>query len=278
MYVVSPIISSVQRMPPVTENDADLIRMYIDGDVDAGNKLFRKHYRMILQVIGEVTRGRWYSDDCLQAGAFGLYKAAHKFDVSRGNKFLTMAVPWIRKYVIEEVRNDHLPAGGIAFSPKFKERLYRYIGFEITGYTDEEIMEKMRITSAELESLKTASKQATRPLYFSERDSGEDEWGDKEEDLVREPSTESLEDRFESDEGFRELRDSVLSAISNEEFDDQERHILVFTLGLHGEYKAVTEIAGDLHLSIPNFSEKRREALFKLRKAMQGQWDLNGRI
>ena len=50
MLVVSPIVSSVQRMDPVTESDADLINAYIGGDQESGNKIFRKHYKMILQI------------------------------------------------------------------------------------------------------------------------------------------------------------------------------------------------------------------------------------
>lgn len=265
MFVVSPIVSSVQRMDPVTESDADLINAYIGGDQESGNKIFRKHYKMILQIIGEVTRGRFYSDDCLQAGAFGLYKAAHKYDASRGFKFLTMAVPWIRKYVIEEVRNEHLPAGGVAFAPRFKERLYRYVGFEVTGLSDDEIMTRMRINEAELAALKIAAKQASQPLYFSEGDDSEDGRSG-----IDEPLAESLEERYEEDEGFRELRDAVVAAI--DDFEENEKYVLTYGLGLTGEFKSVPEIARALRISIPEFGEIRRTALFKLRRKMGSEW------
>lgn len=265
MFVVSPIISAVQRMDPVTESDADLINAYIGGDQEAGNKIFRKHYKMILQIIGEVTHGRFYSDDCLQAGAFGLYKAAHKYDASRGFKFLTMAVPWIRKYVIEEVRNEHLPAGGVAFAPRFKDRLYRYVGFEITGYTDEEIMARMRITEAELQDLKKAAKQVSQPLYFSEGEESEDGYSN-----IDEPIAESLEERYEEDEGFRELRDTVVAAI--DDFDENEKYLLTYSLGLTGSFHSVHEISKVLRISVPEFGELRRTALFKLRKKLGPVW------
>ena len=137
--------------------------------------LFVKHHKMILKIIFEVTRGRWYDDGCLQVGGIGLYEAARRFDISRGYAFLTYAVPWIRKYVYIEACNDALPAAGVAFTRDFKEKLFRYIGYSMSGTPEEEIRRLLKVSDLGLKRLEEASRFASRPINLSSLEPGDDE-------------------------------------------------------------------------------------------------------
>lgn len=55
---------------------------------------------------------RWGTEkslDMLQAGYFGLLAAAERFDISRGNRFSTVAVPWIRQRVSRYLYQKEAP-------------------------------------------------------------------------------------------------------------------------------------------------------------------------
>ena len=159
----SRILKQLEHTTPVTEDDASLVLAFRAGDDTAGYKLFVKHHKMVLKVVLDITKGRWFDDDCFNAGTVGLYEAAKRFDIDRGFTFLTYAVPWIRKYVYLEACNSVLPAGGISFSRDFKERMYRFIGFHMMGMADEEICERMNITPTLLEELKVAARTTSQP-------------------------------------------------------------------------------------------------------------------
>ena len=148
VWVSSPVLDKLAAHDPVLEDDASLIRRFRKGDKDAGYLLFVKHHRMVLKVILDKTKGKWFSDDVLHAGAIGLYEAARRFDLTLGYTFLTYAVHWINKYVLLEICHDALPAAGVMFGESFKDRLYRYIGYELSGLTEEEILKKMRISES----------------------------------------------------------------------------------------------------------------------------------
>lgn len=261
MRVYSELLRDVSVLPKVLEEDNDLIEQFKQGNREAGHKLFRRHYKLIVKIVLQSTNGRWYSDDCLQAGAVGLYDAAIRFDPSRGAKFTTYAYNWIRKWVLLEVCNDLLPAGGVCFSSSYKDKLFRYIGNRMSGLTEEEIMEKMRISPAELKDLEEAL-SATLPISM---DTDQDDIDDDPTlYLPNEPSSESAEDSIINEESYLGLKRAVIEAIN--QLPDNLRIILECSLGINSqELKRPHELAKVLHMSIPQVLVLKREANRRLK-------------
>ena len=64
--------------------------------------------RLVVSVAAKCAAkwGRKVDEDLLQEGRFGLWNALVRFDLSRGKKLSTYAVPWIRKFVFAELRRQ----------------------------------------------------------------------------------------------------------------------------------------------------------------------------
>ena len=189
---------------PIKTGDAELISEFNKGNLEAGHNLFRKHYKMIIKVVLDATKGRWFSDDCFQSGAIGLYEAAKRFDATMGNKFLTYAVPWIRKFVLLEVTNSVLPVCGIRFTNVFRDKLHVFIGLIIVGKSKAEIIDRMKISEKLYDQLDLAAFRASQPLVLTQNP-GEDE-GEVFEGYCVEPSSNhNVENDVLSDSSAKEL-------------------------------------------------------------------------
>lgn len=261
--IYSPLLKELVLLPPVTESDFELIDRFSANDREAGHLLFVKHYKMVLKIVGDVTGGRWYDDDCMQAGAVGLYEAAKRFDKSLGYTFLTYAVPWIRKYVYIEVCNDALPSGGIYFSRDFRERLYRYIGFKVTGKSMEAIRDIMGVSERDARHLEEAAMTMSRPISMD--GTSYDSEGEMVPDyeLLGLPTYSSAEEEYE----VGTVKANVEAAIN--QLDEQSQYILNRMLKLNGaEHRNRKELIAELGVSATTFDRQKRDAYRGLRKKL----------
>lgn len=85
------------------EEEADLIRRYRAGDKAAGNRVVRCNQRFVMQ---QAHRFEWSGvavEDLFQEGSMALLKALDKYDPSKGVRFNSYAVHWVkesfRKYI-----------------------------------------------------------------------------------------------------------------------------------------------------------------------------------
>ena len=260
--IYSPLLKTLADASDVTESDYELIDRFKDGDRDAGHLLFVKHCKMILKVIIDLTDGRWYDDDCLHAGAVGLYEAALRFDKTLGYTFLTYAVHYIRKYVLLEVQNDALPTAGISFGRDFKERMYRFIGYKMVGKSVEEIAELMHLKEAYAVKLSNAVLSTSRPVSLNSIHNEEDEEG-VDYELTGMPSVASTEDVYLDEELQRLIEDIVA------ELDERSQFILNHTLCVndHG-FMDRGALSKHFGVTMLEFSKFRREAYRKLKQAL----------
>jgi DNA-directed RNA polymerase sigma subunit (sigma70/sigma32) len=253
-------------MPEVVEDDQSLIDAYNAGDDGAGQQLFIKHHKLILKIIFDVTRGHFFDDDSLQAGAVGLCIACRRFKPEVGVAFTTYAYYWIRKYVLMEVCNEILPAGGIVFGRDMKDKMFKYIGFKTTGYSDVDIALKMKLSPEEVAQIATIVSQASRPLSTSTRTDADrtDEF-----ELAGLPSVASPELELI---GHIEDKDytAKIEALINSIAEPNERYLLNHTLGLNGHnILEKAEMAEGLKLTPRALGDIRRAAYRKLKLALR---------
>ena len=261
--IFSPLLKHLSTVPKVDTPDDELIRRFRDGDKEAGSDLFVKHYKMIVKIVLTATKGKWYDDDCLHAGCIGLYEAVKRYDATRGFTFLTYAVPWIRKYVILEVCADALPAGGISFGRDFKERLFRFIGFKMMGYSDVEIAELMKLKDTEVKRLAAAAFVASQPVSLTSIRNNEDE-DQPDYNMEGVPTTQSAEQEFMVEEYRKEVEKLIRGLDATSQF------ILNHTLELNGcDFKTKPQITKALGLSVRDFIEARRKAYRSLKVGLR---------
>lgn len=79
------------------DKERDLFRRYADGDASARDDIVAHNVRLVRHEAGRYEGQGLPILDLIQEGMMGLLSAIEGFEVERGHKFSTYAVPWIRQ-------------------------------------------------------------------------------------------------------------------------------------------------------------------------------------
>ena len=91
------------------QEEVELIRAYKDGDRMAGEKLVLANLRFVVSVAKQYSNNSAPLADLISAGNMGLVRAMERFDETRGFKFISYAVWWIRQSILQEMANNGRP-------------------------------------------------------------------------------------------------------------------------------------------------------------------------
>jgi RNA polymerase primary sigma factor len=136
------------------EEEGDLARRIRQGEQEALDKLVRSNLRFVVSVAKKYQNQGVSLSDLINEGNLGLIRAAHKFDETKGIKFISYAVWWIRQAILqalaEQSRIVRVPlnrAGTLHRIGKRASALLQELGREATHA---EIAEGMDITEEEV--------------------------------------------------------------------------------------------------------------------------------
>ena len=150
--------SEIDKTKPLSpDQEVKLTKKVREGDQDALNQLINANLKFVITVANKYRVPRIALEDLINEGNIGLIKAAHRFDETRGFKFISYAVWWIRQsilqFISERGRIIRLPsnvAGAISKMKKQSDELEQTFEREPTM---EELAEVMEITEEEAENL-----------------------------------------------------------------------------------------------------------------------------
>ena len=85
------------------EEEVDLTRRIHNGDLNARDRLINANLRFVVSVSKQYQHKGMSLPDMINEGNLGLIKAAERFDETRGFKFISYAVWWIRQSILQAI-------------------------------------------------------------------------------------------------------------------------------------------------------------------------------
>lgn len=100
-------LAEMSKYPLITaEEEVRLARLIKQGDQNALDKLVKANLRFVVSVARQYQNYGLPLLDMINEGNMGLMRAAKKFDETRGYKFISYAVWWIRQAIIQSIANQ----------------------------------------------------------------------------------------------------------------------------------------------------------------------------
>ena len=100
-------LQDIQKTPLLTQQEEiRLAEQISEGEEEALNKLVEANLRFVVSVAKEYQNRGLPLEDLINEGNIGLIKAAHKFDRTKGFRFISYAVWWIRQAIMEAIVNQ----------------------------------------------------------------------------------------------------------------------------------------------------------------------------
>ena len=129
------------------EEEVELAQRIKKGDRAALEKLTRANLRFVLSVVKQYQNQGLSLPDLINEGNLGLIKAAEKFDETRGFKFISYAVWWIRQSILqalaEQSRIVRLPLNQVGSLNKINKAFSKFEQENERQPTPEELAEAL---------------------------------------------------------------------------------------------------------------------------------------
>lgn len=167
-------IGKVDLLTP--EEEVDLAKRIKQGDQIALEKLTKANLRFVVSVAKQYQNQGLSLSDLINEGNLGLIKAAQRFDETRGFKFISYAVWWIRQSILqalaEQSRIVRLPLNKVGSLNKINKAFSELEQTFEREPSPEELAEMLEITTDEVETtLGVAARHVSMDAPFIE---GED--------------------------------------------------------------------------------------------------------
>ena len=220
------------------DEEVELAQRIRQGDMAALEKLTKANLRFVVSVSKQYQNQGLSLPDLINEGNLGLIKAARRFDETRGFKFISYAVWWIRQSILqalaEQSRIVRLPLNKIGSINKINNT-YAKLEQEFEREPNaEEIAEVLDLTEAEVkESMKNAGRHVSMdaPLV---QDEDNNMYDVLKSDEVVTPETQLL---------YESLRKEIDRAIST--LTQREADVVRLYFGLNGGHPMTLEEIGE---------------------------------
>ena len=226
----------------------------------AKEKLVKANLRFVVSVAKQYQHQGLSLTDLIDEGNIGLVKAAEKFDETRGFKFISYAVWWIRQSILqaiaEQSRIVRLPLNQVGALSKISAEISK---FEQENQRKPSVAELAQITKME-ESKIDQTIKADNHLMSIDAPFGSDDDDNAMVDVM------ASGDDSRTDKGVDfESMASELDRVLNSVLKDRERKILCYCYGIGCHEKGLEEIGSEFNLTRERVRQIREKSIIKLR-------------
>jgi RNA polymerase primary sigma factor len=250
-------IGKVDLLTP--DEEVELAKRIKEGDQIALEKLTKANLRFVVSVAKQYQNQGLSLGDLINEGNLGLIKAAQRFDETRGFKFISYAVWWIRQSILqalaEQSRIVRLPLNRVGslnkISKTFSELEQKYE----REPSPEELAEVLDVTTAEVvDTMKISGRHVSMDAPFVQ---GEE---NSLLDVLENDSEETPDSGLMNDSLRREVQ-RALSTLTQREAD-----VITLYFGLNGEHSMTREEIGEkFNLTRERVRQIKEKAIRRLR-------------
>jgi len=242
------------------EKEVELARLIKKGNQNAINQLVNSNLRFVISVAKQYAGRGMSVEDLVSEGNIGLIKAAQKWDETRGIKFISYAVWWIRQSILQSLsdnsRSIRLPLNQINTLNKINSTISKLEQDLQRIPTSSELSKLLNIDEKKIElSLKSSNKVSSLDMLIS-----------TEGDLT-------LLDTISSDSNTDDLvnqsdmNSNLIFLISK--LSEREQIIIKSLFGIGVDIKTISEVSMDLHLTSERVRQIKNLAIKKLNKSLR---------
>lgn len=253
-------LSDIAKEPLITaEEEVALAQRIREGDKVALERLVNANLRFVVSVAKQYQNQGISLQDLINEGNIGLVKAAQRFDETRGFKFISYAVWWIRQSILQAVAEQsrivRLPLNQVGAINRVKKAINVLEHRLQRKPTIEEIAEETDLTPEKVQAILSNNTQTISTDAPIDED-GETNFLDLFVDQNDTPTDASVE---------RELNEKTVRK-SLDVLSDKEQQVLrmYFGIGMPREY-TLEEIAFKMDISRERTRQIRDRALKRLR-------------
>ncbi|MDD3630377.1 MAG: RNA polymerase sigma factor RpoD/SigA [Bacteroidales bacterium] len=259
--VLSEYLEEVSQEPLLSpDEEVELAKRIKEGDEIARDKLIRANLRFVISVAKQFSQTGLPLTDLINEGNIGLIKAAEKFDETKGFKFISYAVWWIRQCIIQAITENcrmiRLPGNKIASANKIKNAYSLLEQIKLRPPTFEELSDMINMPVQQIKDLMKYVDNNVDSLDESINDDGENTMLD----FV--PNINSISP--DSDLEKESLKIEINRIINT--LSINEKMVIKYYYGLeHTHALSIEEISNRMNMSPERIRKIRDKAIKKLK-------------
>lgn len=240
------------------DEEIELAQRIRNGDRKALEKLTKANLRFVVSVAKQYSNQGLSLSDLINEGNLGLIKAAEKFDETRGFKFISYAVWWIRQSILqaiaEQSRIVRLPLNQVGSANKINQVLNKFEQENERRPSINEIAEEVNLPEDKIiDVMKVNGKQISVDAPYLD--------GEDNSLLDYLPNTDAPS--TDNELVVESLREEISSAL--QALNERERQIIEAFFGINQTEMTLEEIGGKFGLTRERVRQIKEKAIRKLR-------------
>ncbi|HOY94870.1 MAG TPA: sigma-70 family RNA polymerase sigma factor [Catalimonadaceae bacterium] len=250
-------IGKVDLLTP--DEEVDLAKRIREGDQAALEKLTKANLRFVVSVAKQYQNQGLSLGDLINEGNLGLIKAAQRFDETRGFKFISYAVWWIRQSILqalaEQSRIVRLPLNRVGSLNKISKTFSELEQKFEREPSPEELAEVLEVSTNEIvDTMKISGRHVSMDAPFVQG----------EENSLLDVLENDSEETPDSDLMVDSLRKEVQRALST--LTQREADVVTYYFGLNGAHVMTLEEIGEkFNLTRERVRQIKEKAIRRLR-------------